>query len=101
MKKLNNTETELKKSVAYKKQRVEHRKGRLTESKRHEFYSKINTISKIRISKYSKTTLLVCSIIFPDDKLKNLEQGKWCDIIKTTLRKYFMQRKVQNTPNLN
>ena len=55
----------------------EHRKGRLTASKHHELYSKINTISKVRSSKHRKTIPLVCSIIFPDDKLKNLEPIKW------------------------
>ena len=54
----------------------EHRKGRLTASKHHELYSKINTISKVRSSKHRKTIPLVCSIIFPDDKLKNLEPVK-------------------------
>ena len=55
----------------------EHHKGRLTASKNHEIYSKINTISKARSSTQPKTTPLVCSIIFPDDKLKNLEPVKW------------------------
>ena len=50
---------------------VTHPKGSLTTSKLHKLYSKINTISKARRSTHPKTTPLVCSIIFPDDKLKN------------------------------
>ena len=54
----------------------EHRKGRLTASKHHELHSKINTISKVRGFTHPKTTPLVCSIIFPDDKQKNFELVK-------------------------
>ena len=46
----------------------EHHKGRLTASKHHELYSKINTISKVRGFTHPKTTPLVCSIIFSDNK---------------------------------
>ena len=53
----------------------EYRKGRLTASKHHKLYAKINTISQVRSSMHPKTTPLVCSI-FPDDKLKNLEPVK-------------------------
>ena len=55
----------------------EHCKGRLIASKHHKFYSKINTISKVRSTTHPKTTPLGCSITFPDDKLKNLEPVKW------------------------
>ena len=37
-----------------------HRKGRLTASKHHELFSKINTIYKVRSSTYPKTAPLVC-----------------------------------------
>ena len=55
----------------------EHRKGRLTASEHHELYSKFNTISKVRSPTHPKTALRSCSIIFPDDKSKNLEPVKW------------------------
>ena len=48
-----------------------------TASKHHTLYSKINTISKVRGFTHTQTTPLVCSIIFPDDKEKNLEPVKW------------------------
>ena len=46
----------------------EHHKGQLSAWKHHELYSKINTISKVRGLRHPKTTPLVFSIIFPDDK---------------------------------
>ena len=48
---------------------LEHRKGRLTASKHHEFYTKINTISRVRNKIYPKTTPLVKQVIYKDDNL--------------------------------
>ena len=55
----------------------EHHKRLLTASEHHELYSKVNTISKVRGFTHPKTTPLVCSIIFPGDKLKIFELVKW------------------------
>ena len=38
---------------------------------------------------YPKSTPLDCSIIFPDDKLINLEAVKWGKIMKTTFEMAF------------
>ena len=46
----------------------ENHKGRQTASKHHKLYSRINAISKVRGFRHPKTTPLVCSIIFTDDK---------------------------------
>ena len=79
----------------------QHRKGRLTSSKYHELYSKINSISKVRSSTHPKTTPFVYSIIFPDDKLKNLEPVKWGRDNKGNVLKAFYAKEGVNTSNLN
>ena len=79
----------------------EHHKGWLTASKLHKLYSKINTISKARRSTHPKTTPLVCSIIFPDDKLKNLESVKWGWDNEGNALEAFYTKEGVNTSNLN
>ena len=75
----------------------QHRKGRLTSSKYHELYSKINSISKVRSSTHPKTTPFVYSIIFPDDKLKNLEPVKWGrDNEGNTLKTFYAKEGVKH-----
>ena len=71
----------------------EHCKRRQTTSKDHKHYSKIKTTSKVRSSTHPKTTPLVCSIIFPDDKLRNLELVKWGRDSKGNALKAFYAKK--------
>ena len=69
----------------------ERQRGQLTAWKHHEFYFKINTLSKIRSSTHPTTTFN-CSIVFPDDKLKDLEPVKWRRDNETNALKVFMEQ---------
>ena len=78
-----------------------HRKGRLTASKHHELFSKINTIYKVRSSTHPKTAPLVCWILFPDAKLKNLDPVNWGWENESNALKAFYAKEGVNTSNLN
>ena len=59
------------------KERIEHRKGRLTASKHHEYYTKINTIMKTRTPVKPNTTPLVSSLLCQDKKLDKVAAVQW------------------------
>jgi hypothetical protein len=59
------------------KEWIEHRKGRLTASKHHEYYTKINTIMKTRIPVTPKTTPLVSNLLCQDKKLDKVATVQW------------------------
>ena len=56
---------------------IDHRKGRLTASKHHEYYTKINTVLKTRGKIQPKTTQLVSSLIYQNNDLSKLQAIKW------------------------
>ena len=69
---------------------MDHRKGRLTASKHHDYYTKINTISKSRGEVYARTTNLVANLIFRDDNLSKIEAIKWGRVNEeAALKKFF------------
>ena len=53
------------------------RKGRLTASKHHDIYTKINTLTKATGDIKPKTTPLVARILFSSNKTQNVEAMKW------------------------
>lgn len=70
---------------------LDHRKGRLTASRHHEVYTKVNTILKTRSGIYPrpKTTQLVASIIFQDTNLDHITAIKWGRSKEETALKQF------------
>lgn len=59
------------------KEWIEHRKGRLTASKHHDYYTKVKTIIKSRTVVKPKTTPLVAHLLYQDKKLDNSAAIKW------------------------
>ena len=56
---------------------MEHREGRLTASKHHEYFTKVNRISRVKGDVRSKTTHLVASIIHREENLDHIQAIKW------------------------
>ena len=69
----------------------EHRKGRLTASKHHEYYTKINTIMKVRTPVKPKTTQLVSNLLYQDKRLDNFAAVQWgkCNEEKAALKEFY------------
>eukprot|EP00794_Sanderia_malayensis_P013013 gene13013-14351_t len=55
---------------------IEHRKERLTASKHHEYYTKIDTISHARGQLHPKTTPLVSKVIYRDENFDQIAAVK-------------------------
>ena len=55
----------------------EHRKGRLTASKHHDVFTKVNTLAKPKGSYSPKVTPLVADLIYQDNNLDHIEAIKW------------------------
>ena len=61
------------KSLHWKK----HTKGRLTASKHHDVYTKLNTLAKHKSSYFPKVKLLVADLIYQNNNLDHIEVIKW------------------------
>ena len=55
----------------------EHRKGRLTASKHHGVFTKVNTLAKSKSSYSHKVAPLVADLIYQDHNLDHIEAIKW------------------------
>eukprot|EP00795_Rhopilema_esculentum_P009832 gene9832-18407_t len=56
---------------------IEHREGRLTASKHHEYFTKVNRISRVKGDVRPKTTHLVANIIHQEENLDHIQAIKW------------------------
>ena len=55
----------------------EHRKGRVTASKHHDVFTKVNNLAKPKSSNSLKVTPLVAHTIYQDNNLDHIEAIKW------------------------
>ena len=68
----------------------ERRKGRLTASKHHDVFTKVNTLAKHKSSYSPKVTPLVADLIYQDNNLDHIEAIKWVMITRRMLPRHFM-----------
>ena len=67
-----------------------HRKGRLTASKHHDVFTKVNTLAKPESSSCPKVAPLVAVLIYQDNNLDHIEAIKWAMITRRMLPRHFM-----------
>ena len=69
---------------------IEHRKGRLTASKHHDYFTKVNTIIKTRTAvPKPKTTPLVANLIYQGKHLDHVAAIQWVKCIEAEALKQF------------
>ena len=73
------------------------RKGRLTASKHHDIYTKVNTLAKSSSIIKPKTTPLVSQIIYKNNTLGKIPAIKWGKDHEETALKSFYAAEVGNT----
>ena len=74
------------------------RKGRITASKHHSIYTKVNTLSKNTSSKKPKTTPLVADILYPNKKKFITASTKWgIDHEQSAIKKFYAEHVSKHT----